>query len=205
MARVTLTTFLSLDGVMQAPGDPDEDRTGGFDHGGWQFPYADDALHRFVGDWLAAADGLLLGRRTYEIFAAYWPNITGQDDPVANRLNTLPKYVASTTLDRVEWNNSRLLRGDVAREVARLREGPGRELQIHGSGTLARTLMNADLIDEYRLWIHPVVLGAGIRLFADGVTPKALRLTDVKRTGTGVVVHVYTPAGTQEYGSFTRP
>jgi dihydrofolate reductase len=200
--RLTLTTFLSLDGVMQAPGGPEEDRSGGFEQGGWLVPYADEDVGRFVSEWFAAADAFLLGRKTYEIFAAYWPRVTNERDPVASRLNSLPKYVASRTLDTVDWNNSRLLEGDVAEAVAALKQEPGRELQVHGSGDLAQTLMDHDLVDEYRLWIYPVVLGAGRRLFREGSVPAALKLVDVKTTGTGVVIHVYQPAGKPRYGSF---
>jgi dihydrofolate reductase len=200
--RVTLTTFLSLDGVMQAPGGPEEDRSGGFEQGGWLVPYADEDMGRYVAEWFAAADGFLLGRKTYEIFAAYWPHVTDENDPVASKLNSLPKYVASKTLDTVEWSNSTLIKGDVAEEVAKLKNQPGRELQVHGSGDLAQTLMQHGLVDEYRLWLYPVVLGSGRRLFGDGSVPTALRLVDTKMTSTGVAIHVYQPAGTPEYGSF---
>lgn len=202
MTKITLTTFLSLDGVMQAPGGPDEDRSGGFEQGGWLVPYADEDMMRLVSEWFAEADGFLLGRRTYEIFAAYWPQVTDPDDPVASRLNNLPKYVASTTLDKVEWNNSTLLAGDVAHGVAELKRAPGRELQIHGSGTLAQSLMAHGLIDEYRLWFYPVVLGGGKRLFKEGSEPSALKLVDTKTTSTGVAIHVYQPAGRPTYGTF---
>jgi dihydrofolate reductase len=199
--KLTMTTFLSLDGVMQGPGGPDEDRSNGFDQGGWLVPYVDEDMGKFVTDWFAAADAFLLGRKTYEIFAAYWPNITDETDPVATKLNALPKFVVSNTLGKVEWNNSTLIKGDVAKEVTKLKQRPGRELQVHGSGHLAQTLMAHDLIDEYRLWIYPVVLGDGRRLFPNGVSPAALRLLDTSTTSTGVVIHVYEPAGKPTYGS----
>jgi dihydrofolate reductase len=195
-------TFLTLDGVMPAPGDTDEDRRDAFEQGGWQAPYADEDLGRLAGEWLAAADAFLLGRRTYELFAAFWPQVTDPDDPVASRLNALPKYVASTTLDKVEWHNSTLLEGDVAKAVAELKRQPGNELQIHGSGQLARTLMAHDLIDEYRLWTFPVLLGSGKRLFDGGTIPAGLGLIDSRSFATGVVLSRYRRAGDLRFGSF---
>jgi dihydrofolate reductase len=159
-------------------------------------------MGRFVDDWFAAADAFLLGRKTYEIFAGYWPLITDPHNQVATKLNALPKYVASTTLARVDWHNASLLHGDLAVEVGKLKNRPGRELQVHGSGTLARSLMELDLIDEYRLWIFPVVVGKVKRLFTDGAPPAALKLVDTKTTSTGVVIHCYQPAGKPTYGSF---
>jgi len=200
--KLTITTFLSLDGVMQAPGGPDEDRSGGFEHGGWVFPYADEDMGEAVGGWFAEADAFLLGRKTYEIFAAHWPRVTDDADPVAGRLNRLPKYVASRTLDGVVWSNSTVLQGDVAEAVAKLKGEPGNELQVHGSGNLAQTLIEHGLIDEYRLFSYPVVIGSGKRLFADGAVPAALKLVDSKTTGSGIVINAYQPAGPLEQGSF---
>lgn len=202
MSKLVVTTFLSLDGVMQGPGGPEEDRSDEFDQGGWLVPFADEDMGRFVVDWIAAADGFLLGRKTYEIFAAHWPHVTAQNDLVATKLNSLPKYVVSKTLDKVEWNNSTLIKGDVAEEVAKLKRRPGKELQVHGSGELAQTLMQHDLVDEYRLWFYPVVLGSGKRLFREGGVAKALRLVSSNTTSTGVVVNSYQPIGKVKYGSF---
>jgi dihydrofolate reductase len=201
MSKLVVGTFLSLDGVMQGPGGPDEDREGGFEHGGWSAGYWDDVMGPIIDEWTNQADGLLLGRKTYEIFAAHWPRVSG-DDPIAAKLNSVPKYVVSRTLDSVEWNNSTLLQGEIAEEVGKLKDQPGTEIQVTGSGQLIQTLMKRDLVDEYRLWIFPVLLGSGKRLFADGTIPAGLKLADTKISTTGVAIHSYERAGEIAYGSF---
>jgi dihydrofolate reductase len=201
--RLTLHTFLTLDGVMQAPGGAEEDPDGGFPYGGWSFPYGDDDFGAAVAGWFGHASAFLLGRRTYEIFDGYWPKVTDPDNPVASKLNALPKYVASTTLTSVDWHNSSLLGGDVAAEVAKLKERPGDELQVHGSGALAHTLIENDLVDEYRLLYFPVHLGTGKKLFRDGAKAAALRLVSATTTSKGVVIATYQPDGPVQLGDYT--
>jgi dihydrofolate reductase len=198
--KLTLTTFVTLDGVYQAPGGPTEDSSGGFPHGGWMIPYFEEELGQFMGSIFDDADGFVLGRKTYEIFAAAWPKSTDPDDPVATRLNTLPKYVASRTLAAADWHNSTILGEDVVAEVAQLKRQPGRELQIHGSGALAQTLFDAGLIDTIRLLVFPVVLGTGKRLFAEGRTPSRFTVTEVRSTPTGATIQTLEPAGEPTYG-----
>jgi dihydrofolate reductase len=200
--RLTLHTFLTLDGVMQAPGGPDEDPDGGFEHGGWSFPYGDPDFGAAMAGWFTHADAFLLGRKTYDIFSGHWPKVTDAGDPIAAKLNALPKYVASTTLETVDWHNSSLLGGDVAAEVAKLKEQPGDELQVHGSGGLAQTLIGHDLVDEYRLLIFPVHLGSGKKLFRDGAPAGSLRLMSATTTGAGVVIATYRPEGSVRHGSY---
>jgi dihydrofolate reductase len=200
--RLTLHTFLTLDGVMQAPGGPDEDRDGQFEHGGWSYPYGDQDFAAAMAGWLAQASAFLLGRKTYEIFRGHWPHVTDPGDPIATKLNALPKYVASTTLTSVDWHGSSLLGGDVAADVARLKQQQGNELQVHGSGGLAQTLIEHDLVDEYRLLLFPVRLGSGKKLFRDGATAAALRLTHSTTTGSGVIIASYEPAGPARHGSY---
>jgi dihydrofolate reductase len=197
MRILAVNTFMSLDGVMQAPGGPDEDPTGGFELGGWAANYFDDEM---MGQ-IAKADPyeLLLGRGTYEIFAAHWPYDEG---PIADQLNSIRKHVASTTLERVEWNNSMLITGDVAEYVRALKRQDGPEIQVHGSPGLIQTLLEHDLIDEYRLWIFPLVIGKGKRFFGDGAIPAAMELVDSKVSKTGVTVNTYRPAGDIDVGSF---
>ncbi|GII89228.1 deaminase reductase [Sphaerisporangium siamense] len=192
--KLTLTTFLSLDGVLQAPGQPDEDREGGFEHGGWLIPHADEDMGTFVGEWFEQADAFLFGRKTYEIFAAHWPNVVDDNDPTPTRLNKCPKYVVSRTLGTADWAGTTVIKDDVVEEVRRLKSEPGNELQVHGSGELARTLIEHGLVDEYRLWFFPVFLGSGKRLFEGAKVPATLQLVDSKKTSTGAVIHIYRPA-----------
>jgi dihydrofolate reductase len=198
--RLTLTEFVTLDGVYQGPGGPTEDTSGDFQHGGWLVPFFDDVLGRYIEAIFGEVDAFVLGRKTYEIFAASWPKATDPDDPIASRLNTLPKYVASRSLARADWNNTTVLGGDFVAEVAELKERPGRELQIHGSGALAQTLFDARLIDTIRLIVFPVVLGSGKRLFAEGRAPSSFRLTDVTSSPSGVTMQTLELTGPPEYG-----
>lgn len=200
MSKLVVGTFLSLDGVMQAPGAPDEDRDGGFEHGGWAVPHFDDQMEQILTDQIGRADAVLLGRKTYEIFAASWP-LLGDDDPIAAKLNSVPKYVVSRTLKTVEWNNSTLLTGDVAEEVTKLKEQQGTEIQVAGSGELIQALLRYDLIDEYRLLIFPVLVGAGKRLFAEGTIPRSLKLVETTISRTGVMVNTYERHGELDYGA----
>jgi dihydrofolate reductase len=202
MRRLVVGTFLTLDGVMQAPGGPDEDRDGGFEHGGWSVNYWDDMMGRLIVEHTLGADALLLGRRTYEIFAAHWPRVPDPSDPIAAKLNSVRKYVVSRTLSKAEWSNSVLISGDAAARVARLKEEAGAEIGVSGSANLIQTLLKHDLVDEFRLWVFPVVVGSGKRLFGDGAVPGALRLVDTKVSTTGVAIHHYERAGKLEYGSF---
>jgi dihydrofolate reductase len=200
--KLIVGAFVSLDGVMQGPGGPDEDRDGGFDLGGWVVPYAGEDMGEFVVESITSTDALLLGRKTYEIFAAHWPKVTDENDPIATKLNSMPKYVASRTLDKVEWNNSTLLRGDAAEAVAELKRQPGGTIQTQGSAELIQTLIRNNLVDEYRLLVYPVVLGKGKRLFREGSVPSALRLMDTKTTSNGVAIHTYEAAGQPTFGEF---
>jgi dihydrofolate reductase len=200
MRKLVVGTFTTLDGVMQAPGGPNEDRDGGFPHGGWLVPYFDDKFAEIMTEWTKRAGAFLLGRKTYEIFAGSWPKSTDPADEIATALNTRPKFVASRTLDRVDWNNSFLLKGDVAAEVAKLKAQEGGEIQVHGSGNLLQTLLKRDLIDTLRIWQFPVVLGTGKRLFGEGTIPGSLRLVDTQQSTTGAVLHVYERAGPLRYG-----
>ncbi|MCL4535074.1 MAG: dihydrofolate reductase family protein [Bacteroidetes bacterium] len=192
MGRVTVFNSLTLDGVMQAPARPDEDRRGGFEHGGWATPYADPVMGSVAAEGMAKGGALLLGRRTYEDFYSVWPNRT--DNPFTEVLNNSQKYVASTTLmEPLPWSNSTLLKGDAAEAVARLKDELDKDLVVLGSGELLQSLMRRNLVDEYVLLIHPLILGSGRRLFVDGGAFVALRLVDTKTTTTGVVITTYQP------------
>ncbi|MGH2361803.1 MAG: dihydrofolate reductase family protein [bacterium] len=200
MRSLVVGTFTTLDGVIQAPGGPNEDRDGGFRHGGWLVPYFDAKFGEIMTDWTKRAGAFLLGRRTYEIFADSWPKSTDPADEIAAALNTRPKFVASRTLEKVSWNNSILLKGDVAQEVAKLKAQEGGEIQVHGSGNLIQTLLRNDLVDTIRMWQFPVVLGTGKRLFGKGTIPQSFRLVDTQLNTTGAVLHVYERAGALKYG-----
>jgi dihydrofolate reductase len=194
MRRVVVNNSLTLDGVMQAPGRPDEDPRGGFQHGGWAQPYFDPVMGRVAAEGMARGGAMLFGRRTYEDFASVWPNMP-EENPFTAVLNNSQKYVASTTLkEPLSWINSTLLEGDAAEAVAKLKEQPGPDLVVLGSGELVRSLMRRNMVDEYVLLIHPLVLGSGRRLFTDGGAFAALRLVDTKTTTTGVVIATYQPA-----------
>lgn len=200
MRRVIAAAFVSLDGVMQAPGGPEEDPTGGFKYGGWTFHYWDDAMGQAMGKIFAAPFDLLLGRKTYEIFAAHWPHIEG--DPIAERFNAVTKYVATSSAQPLTWKNSVALRGNVAAEIARLKQQAGPDLLVQGSSDLSQTLLANDLIDEFSLVVFPVVLGSGKKLFGKGSIPVALKLVDTKVSTTGVTMSTYQRAGAVSTGSF---
>jgi dihydrofolate reductase len=193
MRMLRVIEFLSLDGVMQAPGAPDEDTEGGFQHGGWQRPYFDEVLGATAAEGMAETDAYLFGRKTYEKMAAYWPTAP-EDDPYGRHMNSTPKYVASRTLRDVEWQNSTLIKGDVAEEVARLKEQPRKNIAVLGSGELVQTLLEHDLVDEFFLAVYPIVLGSGKRLFREADQVRKLSLVDSKPTSTGGVILTYRPA-----------
>jgi dihydrofolate reductase len=199
--QLTVTTFLSVDGVYQGPGGPDEDRRDGFDRGGWLVPHFDEATGQFMDGVFREVDAFLLGRRTYEIFAASWPNATDPNDRVAKSLNTLPKYVASTTLEDPQWANSTVLKGDLASAVRELKERDGRELQVHGSGKLVQFLLANELVDRLNLLVFPVIVGAGRRLFPDSGIATGLALEESRTTPSGVAISVYRPSGRPEFGT----
>lgn len=195
MRKLIAITQVTVDGVMQSPGGPEEDPSDGFTHGGWAMPFGDDALHQNLNKLIAGEFDLLLGRRTYDIWAGYWPH--HGDNPIGKAFNHAKKYVATRTLDRLDWHNAQRLGGDVVTELRRLKAAAGPVLQVWGSSNLLQTLTAADLIDEYQLWIAPVVLGRGKRLFEAGVPPRGLGLVESHRTTTGVLLNTYRPATTK--------
>jgi dihydrofolate reductase len=203
MRPLVVTQFLTLDGVAQAPGGPDEDTSGGFRYGGWVVPHFDESMGEQINTWFAGAQDFLLGRGTYEIFAAWWPKAPTEDDPVARALNTLPKHVVSRTLQSVDWDGARLIEGDVVDAVRALKAADGGELQVHGSPGLTQTLLAADLVDELRLIVFPVTLGTGKRLFGEGTAPRGWRLTSATGTPTGALIATYQRAGDVDTGTMT--
>jgi dihydrofolate reductase len=200
MRKLIVSTFLTLDGVMQAPGGPEEDDSGGFAYGGWSVNYWDEQMGQVMGEAMSAPFDLVLGRKTYDIFAAYWPHAS--DDAGARPLNEATKYVASRSHPTLGWRNSVLIEGDAAEGIAALKKEDGPELQVHGSGNLIQTLLRHNLVDQYRLWVFPLVIGSGKRLFADGTIPSGLKLADSKLSTTGVMIGTYEPAGDIVTGSF---
>ena len=200
MRELMVTTFLTVDGVMQAPGGPGEDDSGGFAHGGWSVNYWDDKMAQVMDEVVNTPFDLLLGRTTYDIFSAYWPHAS--EEAGAKPFNDATKYVVSREHPALEWSGSVLIEGDAAEGIAALKQGDGPELQVHGSGNLIQTLLRHNLVDRYRLWVFPLVLGSGKRLFSDGTIPSGLRLVDSTVSTTGVLIGTYEPAGEVITGSF---
>jgi dihydrofolate reductase len=202
MRKLVVLSFITLDGVMQAPGGPEEDPTGGFKHGGWVAGYFDDFLGKVMVEQMSKPFDLLLGRKTYEIFAAHWPYVETKNDPIAAGINNAKKYVASKTMTKLDWANSELIKGDVAKEVKKLKEQGRPEIQVHGSGDLIQTLLKDDLVDELWLKIFPITLGSGKRLFAEGTIPVEFKLLESAISPSGIVVAKYARSGKVKTGSF---
>jgi len=200
MRKLIVQTFVTLDGVMQAPGGPGEDDSGGFEQGGWSVNYWDEQMGQVMDEAMSAPFDLVLGRKTYDIFAAHWPHAPEEEG--AKPLNDATKYVVSRSHPRLEWSNSVLIEGDAAKGIAALKKEDGSELQVHGSGNLIQTLLRHNLVDQYRLWVFPLVIGSGKRLFAEGTIPSGLKLVDSRTSTTGVVMGTYEPAGEIVTGSF---
>lgn len=201
MRPIKIQNYMSLDGVMQAPGGPEEDTSGGFTLGGWSHPYWDDKMSEVMGQGMAEESALLLGRKTYDIFAAHWPN-AGDDNPVTQKLNKTTKYVATSTPDTLGWENSQAITGNVATNIEKLKQGDGPPLSVLGSSELIQTLLENRLADELFIWTFPVVLGAGKRLFGGGTVPQGFELTDMQLSTTGVTMARYNAAGQVKIGSF---
>ena len=202
MRKLNVVSFITLDGVMQAPGGPEEDPTGGFKHGGWVAGYFDDFLGKVIVKQMSKTFDLLLGRKTYEIFAAHWPYVNTNEDPIAAGINNARKYVASKTLTKLDWSNSKLIKGDLANEVKKLKDQGGPEIQVHGSGDLIQTLLKHDLVDELWLKIFPITLGVGKRLFAEGTIPVGYKILESEISSSGVIIATYGRAGEVKTGSF---
>jgi dihydrofolate reductase len=198
--KIIAITQVTLDGIMQSPGASEEDPRNGFTHGGWAMPFLDDALSQAIGETIAGEFDMLLGRRTYEIFAAYWPN--QGDNPIAKAFNKATKYVVTRSLEQLDWENSQHIGGDVVDEVRRLKASDRPALHIWGSSELLQTLIAAELIDEYHIWVFPLVLGEGKRLFENGVPPRGLALVETRSTPQGVLINTYRSAGPVKTGSF---
>lgn len=206
MRKIIVNTFITLDGVMQAPGGPEEDPTGSFKFGGWSANYWDDMMAKtMMGEAIARPFDLLLGRKTYEIFAAHWPFVKNDPDKLnamaADKLNGARKYVVSRTLSKADWENSTLIKGEVVKEITELKKQNGPEIQVHGSSNLIQTLLKHDLVDELRVWTFPLTIGGGKRLFGEGSVPAALKLLDCKISTTGVIIATYARSGKVKAGS----
>lgn len=205
MRKIITNTFTTLDGVMQAPGGPDEDPTGGFKYGGWSVNYWDEMMAKVIMDMMAKPFDLLLGRKTYDIFAAHWPFVKNDPDKLnamaADKLNSARKYVVSRTLAKADWENSTLITGDAVKEIMELKKQDGPEIQVHGSGNLIQNLLKNDLIDEFRVWTFPLTIGDGKRLFGEGTIPVGLKLLDFKISTTGVSIAIYARSGKINTGS----
>ena len=199
MRELVVSSFVTLDGVMQAPGGPEEDPSGGFAHGGWSFGYWDEQMQEAMGEWMSKPFDLVLGRKTYEIFAAFWPHT---DEPPAEQLNAATKHIASTTIKKLDWENSHLIEGDVPEGIRALKQEDGPELQVQGSANLIQTLLENGLVDELRLMIFPLVLGTGKRLFNGGAVPAGLEETSSQTSSTGVITATYRTGAEIKYGSF---
>lgn len=202
--KLVLQEFLTLDGVSQGPGAPDEDTSGGFSRGGWFVPFLDERFGEIVTEWIKQADGFLFGRHTYENFARDWPAMDDPNDPVATALNTLPKYVATRTGTAASWTPTTVLSGAVEQQIAELKRQPGRELQIHGSARLGYSLLAAGLVDEVRLAVAPVVIGQGRRLFPHDGEPIGLASTHTEATPAGLSIQVYRPSGRPDFATYPR-
>jgi dihydrofolate reductase len=202
MRKIIVLSFITLDGVMQAPGGPEEDTSGGFKYGGWTYPYFDDFLGKEMGIQMGINFDLLLGRKTYDIFAAYWPNADPKENPVAEPFNKAKKYVVSRTLEKADWINSIIIKDNVVEEIKKLKEGHGPEIQVHGSGNLIQTLLKNNLVDELKLKTYPITLGQGKRLFDNGTTAAGFELIESKISPSGVIIANYMRAGDVRTGTF---